>query len=191
MAVPIERRRFTTAEYERMAEAGILGEDDRVELIEGEIVSMSPIGSRHTACVKRFNVQLVRQLGDRAIVSVQDPIRLADDSEPQPDLAILRPRDDFYANGHPEPADVLLVIEVAETSRQYDRRVKLPQYARAGIPEAWLADVNGEIIERHARPANGRYQSVTRFRRGQTLTAATIPGLSLPVDDILGPARAT
>lgn len=189
MAVPIERRRFTVSEYERMAEAGILGEDDRVELIEGEIVRMSPISSQHSACVKRYTVHLVRQLGDRAIVGVQDPIRLSDESEPQPDLVVLRPRDDFYMHRHPEPPDILLIIEVAETSRRYDRNVKLPQYARAGIPEAWLTDLNEDVVERHSRPEGGRYQEVARFRRGQIITSVTIPGLALRVDDILGPPR--
>lgn len=189
MAVPSERRRFTVEEYERMAAAGILGEDDRVELIEGEIVTMSPTSSRHAACIDRGLRLLSRQLGDDVIVRVQSPIRLHERSEPEPDLALLRFRDDFYAGAHPRPEDILLVIEVAETSRQYDRKVKLPQYARAGIPEAWIFDLSGEVAERHSRHEGGRYRTVARLRRGQTPASATIPGLALPVDAILGAPR--
>jgi len=126
MAAPLVRHRFTVEEYHRMGQAGILSEDDRVELIEGEIVEMAPVGSRHAACVKRLNALLSRRAGGRALVSVQDPIRLGEHSEPQPDLALLKPREDFYAAAHPGPEDVLLVIEVAETSLEYDREVKLP-----------------------------------------------------------------
>src|SRR5438552_12280642 len=142
--VEVRRRRFTVEEYHRMAEAGILSEDDRVELIEGEIVQMSPIGPRHSACVDRLNALFTSRLRRRAIVRVQNPIVLSRWTEPQPDLTLLRPRADFYAERHPGPADVLLAVEVAETSGVYDRGTKLALYARARIPEVWLVDVRGD-----------------------------------------------
>src|SRR5438309_8182250 len=125
MSVQYQKHYFNVDEYYRMAEAGLLSEDDRVELIEGEIIEMSPIGSTHGGTVKRSSTFLNRKLGDAVIVSVQDPVRLNGFSEPQPDIALLKPRKDFYSNSHPTPEDVLLVIEVADTSLQYDRAVKL------------------------------------------------------------------
>jgi Uma2 family endonuclease len=169
-----------------MAEVGLLSEDSRVELIEGEIIEMSPIGSLHGGTVKRSSSFLNRTFGEAVIVSVQDPIRLSDFSEPQPDLALLKPRRDFYANSHPTAEDVLVVIEVADTSVEYDRSVKLPLYARAGIPEAWLLVLPKEVIEVHSQPRNGKYQKVRRLKRGKTLTSPTIPGLSCRVEDLLG-----
>jgi Uma2 family endonuclease len=134
MGVQVQRRLFTVEEYHRMAEAGILSEDDRVELIEGELVTMSPIGSRHAACVARLTA-LLFPVGGRGILWVQNPIRLGARSEPQPDVALLRYRPDFYASAHPGPEDVLLVVEVAETSADADRSLKIPLYARYGIPK--------------------------------------------------------
>ena len=130
MAVELRRYRFTTTEYDRMAEAGVLGEDDRVELIEGEILEMSPMGRRHAACVDRLTRLLVRGVGDAAIVRVQNPIVLSDHNEPQPDLALLRPRVDFYTAEHPGPEDALLVVEVSDSSVEYDRQIKVPLYAQ-------------------------------------------------------------
>lgn len=143
MSVQLLRRSFTVEEYHRMAEAGILREDDRVELLEGEIVEMTPIGSRHAACVDRLNQLGVRGVGPRAIVRVQSPVRLGERSEPQPDLTLLRARPDFYAHAHPGPADVLLIIEVAEASADADRTVKMPLYARAAIPEVPDSRISG------------------------------------------------
>lgn len=169
-----------------MIDAGILSEDDSVELIEGEVIKMSPIGKFHAACVKRLNELLVFLVGRTAIVSVQDPIRLSDFSEPQPDLALLKRRDDFYSSGHPTPEDVLMVVEVADSSVQYDRTIKMPLYARSGIPEVWLVDVAGDLVEVYARPVNGRYQDFREVRRGETLTLSSLPSLVISVDDILG-----
>jgi len=169
-----------------MAEAGILSEDDRVELIEGEIVEMSPIGSHHAACVNRLTRLFSRQGGDRAIVSVQNPIRLSEYSEPEPDLALLRPRADFYAEALPGPEDTLLVVEVMETSAQYDRERKLPLYAEAGIPEVWLVDLAAECIEVYRRPSPEGYEDVRRRCRGERLSPQAFPDVELAVDDILG-----
>lgn len=170
-----------------MARAGILSEDDRVELIEGEIITMSPIGSRHAACVKRLNQLLSQGVAQHAfLVSVQDPTRLSERSEPQPDLALLRPHPDFYAQAHPGPQDVLLVIEVAEASADYDRQVKVPLYARAGIVEAWLVDLAGESIEVYRQPSATGYGQVRQVRRGQHLSSPALPDLELAADEILG-----
>ena len=187
MPVQVLRHRFTVEEYHKMAQVGILGEDDRVELIEGEIVEMPPIGSRHAACVNRLNRLLSAKVGGRAIVSVQNPIHLSERSEPQPDLALLKPRPDFYAAAHPRPEDVLLMIEVAEASVDYDREVKMPLYAQAGIPEVWLVDLQGEFIEVHRRPSARGYGEVRQARRGERLAPEALPDpkLELPVDDLL------
>jgi len=170
-----------------MAEAGILHEDDRVELIDGEILELSPIGSRHAACVKRFIAALNRVVGDRAIVGAQDPIRLPDDTEPEPDVALLKLRDDFYASAHPGPEDVLLLVEVSDTTLEYDRSEKLKLYAGAGIPEYWIVDLNADKIEAYSRPVEGEYRDLRKFGHGETVTSSAVPGLSLAADSVLGP----
>jgi Uma2 family endonuclease len=157
MSVRIAKHWFTVAEYNRMGEAGIFSEEDRVELVEGEVIERSPIGKRHAACVKRLSALLHRRFGQTAIVSVQDPIQLNDFSEPQPDIVLLNPRDDFYEQSLPMPPDVLLLIEVAETTVQYDRLVKVPLYARASIPEVWLVNLPEEQIELYTEPISGAY----------------------------------
>lgn len=178
-----------------MAQAGIFSEDDRVELIEGEVVAMSPTGSRHAACVKRLLRLFDRSVGDRAIVSVQDPIRLSERSEPQPDLTLLKPRSDFYGQAHPGPADVLLLIEVAdlsacsaqaETSADSDRSVKLPLYARAGISEVWLVDLERERVELYWNPAPGGYQESRTVGRGERLAPQALPDLDIAGEAVLG-----
>lgn len=169
-----------------MAQAGVLGEDDRVELIEGEIVEMTPISSRHAACVDRLNRLFTRCLGEAAIVRVQSPVRLSELSESQPDLALLRPKPDFYAAAHPEPGDVLLVIEVAESSPEYEQEIKIPLYGRAGILEAWLVDLRGERIEVHRKPSRRGYTEIREARRGQRIALAAFPDRELAVADLLG-----
>jgi Uma2 family endonuclease len=185
---PPTRHRFTVADYQRLGEAGILTEDDRVELIAGEIIAMTPIGPKHLWCLNRLTYAAVRAVGDRASVSVQNPIRLADDGEPQPDLAVLRRQDG--QDTVPTGADVLLVIEVADTSLAYDRGVKLPLYAAAGIPEAWLMDLAGEKIERHSDPGPAGYRSIAIAGRGEALNSTVLPALTLAADAVLGPAAA-
>jgi Uma2 family endonuclease len=182
----VARHAFTVDEYHRMGETGILGEGARVELIEGEIIEMSPIGSPHAARVKRLNRLLVRRLGTKAIVQVQDPVVLNRFSEPQPDLAVLKPRGDFYAAKHPEPRDVLLVVEVADTSRAFDRTVKAPLYARTGVRELWVVDVIDEVVEVHRKAQRGAYREIERFRRGQKVVMGAFPNDSFRVTDILG-----
>ena len=156
--------RFRVQDYERMVADGILTEDDRCELIRGEIVEKMTIGDRHAACVNRLTRILVRLVGDRAIVAVQNPIRLAD-SVPEPDIALLRPRADFYADGKPGPEDVLLVIEVADASLAYDRAVKLPLYAENGIEACWIVDLNDSAVLVHRQPAGGSYSELQAIDR--------------------------
>jgi Uma2 family endonuclease len=185
MAVQLLKRLFTVAEYHKMVEAGILSEDDRVELLNGEIVAMSPIGSRHAACVDRLTQHLVVQVGGRAIVHVQNPIRLGEHSEPQPDLALLRRRPDFYATSHPGPGGVLLVVEVADTSAAFDREVKVPLYAQFVVPEVWLVDLAGEQVEVFRQPSPQGYQDIRTVRRGEAVAPLLLPNLSLAVDALL------
>ncbi len=180
----ITRRRFTVHDYHRMAEAGILHEDDRVELIGGEIVEMSPIGGRHAACVREINRLLSRQVDDELRVDVQSPVRLNEQEEPQPDLAVIRARD--YRNSLPTPEDMLLLIEVADTSLSSDRDVKLPLYARSGIAEVWLVDLNAEVIERHTEPSENGYRLVRRAGRGEKLESVALSTLNLSVNAVLG-----
>ncbi len=180
----VTRRRFTVEDYHRMVEAGILHEKDRVELIEGEIVEMSPIGWRHARCVAKLTSLLSRRLGEGVLVVVQNPVRMGDCGEPQPDLAVVR--EEAYEGSHPGPEGTLLVVEVSDSSLAYDRRVKLPLYARYGYAELWIVDLGGEVIERHTGPAEGGYEATRRARRGEALSSKTLPGLALSVDEVLG-----
>jgi Uma2 family endonuclease len=187
MSVQLERRYFNVDEYSRMSEAGIFSPDDRVELIEGEIVKMSPIGSLHAACVDRIvNTSLVQLAGRGVIIRVQSPIVLDNYSEPQPDISLLRSKADFYAYEHPKSVDVLMVIEVADSSVEIDRSVKIPLYAQAGIPEVVIVVLPEELIEFHVEAIGGQYQKVKILQRGDYLESTTIPNFRLSVDDILG-----
>lgn len=180
----VTRRRFTIHDYHRMAEAGILHEDDRVELIEGEIVEMTPIGARHANSVRKLNQLLSKQVSEEFFVDVQNPIRLDERNEPQPDLAVIQARD--YRESLPMPEDVLLLIEVSDTTLAYDKNVKLPLYAQAGISEVWIVDLTGETIERHTDPSRNGYRYTERASRGETLTSATLPDITISVDAVLG-----
>lgn len=179
----VRRRRLTVDEYHRMGEVGILHEDDRVELIDGELIQMAAIGTRHFTCVNTLNHMLVREAGDAAIVSVQNPVRLGMHWEPQPDVTVIRTRD--YRESLPTPEDVLLLIEVSDTTLSHDRNTKLPEYARVGIREVWIIDLKGEAVERHTEPSEGGYGLVRRARRGETLESDALPDLAIPVDAML------
>ncbi len=186
MSQQLAKHWITVDEYERMGEAGIFCSDSRLELLEGEIYEMSPIGSRHAACVDALVLILTEIANRRFIVRTQSPIRLDDYSEPQPDLALLRWRDDFYRHAHQQPADVLLVIEVADTTLDSDRRYKLPLYAKAGIPEAWLINLPDESIELYAEPSNGAYQITREFKRDEEAHSHTITDLRVSVAIAVG-----
>jgi Uma2 family endonuclease len=186
MADAVARRRFTIDEYHRMGEAGILGCDERLELIAGHIVVREPIGSRHAGTVDRLNRLWTSRLGDRAIVRVQNPVLLPTEaSEVQPDVMLLTPRADFYTASHPTPPDVLLLIEVADTSLLLDRRVKMPLYARGGIREAWLCDLTSGRVDVHGDLTAGRYANIRTFTGTQRLTFDAFPDVQLTVDQLL------
>ncbi len=184
MKAAVERFRYTIADYHRMAEVGILKEDDRVELLEGEIAVMTPIGRRHAACVDRLTRILVMRCGDEAIVRVQNPVVLSEDSEPEPDLALLRPQDDFYASAHPRPLDIFLVVEVADSSIEYDRHTKLPLYGRYGIPNVWIVDLGKRTIDAFGKPTPLGYAERRTFSRGESLRLEQ-PDLNIEVSEIL------
>ncbi|HZS94813.1 MAG TPA: Uma2 family endonuclease [Chloroflexota bacterium] len=183
MATEPVHRRITVDDYHHLLDAGILSEDDRVELIDGEIVAMGPIGGRHVACVNNLTQLLTAYIGDSAMVSIQNPVRIGEFQEPEPDVAIIRRRS--YGDDLPATKDVLLLMEVSITSLDYDRRTKLPLYAAAGIPEVWLVDVPGEAIERHTNPADGVYRLAIRAGRGESIASLALPHLTLTTDDVL------
>lgn len=186
MAMPLAAHRFTVDEYHRMGEAGVFDEDDRVELIDGQVVEMTPIGPAHGGCVNRLTRLFAPLAGREATLSVQNPLVLAEHQEPQPDVVVLRHRADGYGAQHPGAADVLLLIEVGDTSVGSDRHAKIPIYARAGIPEAWLVDLPADRIEVYRHPAGGRYADVTTLARGASLAPLAFPNLRLGTDEILG-----
>ncbi len=174
--------RWTVADLERMLGSGLLDETDRVELIEGELIDMAPIGSRHANLVDVIAQLLVRRLPPGYRVRVQNPIRLGELSEPQPDIAVVRDRS--YAAAHPEAADVLLLIEVADTTLEIDRDIKLPLYARHGVPECWLVDVAGSQLSIHREPAEGEYRRIHRPTLGETLRLLSADGPELRVAEV-------
>jgi len=178
-------RPFTVDEYYRMAEAGILGEDDRVELLDGEIVQMSPVGVAHSACVDLLTRALEAVRRHAATIRVQSPIRLGKYSEPEPDVSVLRGQPRDYVERHPGPADVLLVVEVADTSLLYDRRRKVPAYARSGIPEVWLVDLPAKRVSVFRGPGADGYGTLEELAAGDELTIQAIPAVTIPVRDIL------
>lgn len=185
MAIQLERARrlFTVEEYDRMVETGILGHDDRVELIEGEIVEMTPIGRRHAAFVDNLARLFITRVGDRAVVRVQGPVTVSRRSEPQPDLIVLRPRSYLVSGARTE--DVLLVIEVADTSLNYDRTVKLRLYARAGIPEYWILDAEAETVEVCREPTADGYRVVRRLGREEVVAPLALVDVTIAIRDIL------
>lgn len=184
-AMPV-RHRFTIDEYHRMGDAGIFHEDSRVELIEGDVVHMCPIGTRHTGGVNRLNALFTRRLGGRVVVSVQNPVILDDYSEPQPDLTVLAFRSDYYEGAHPRPSDTLLAIEVADSSLSYDRNVKSKLYARKHIRELWIVDVVGRALDVYRRPAASGYREHERLVRGKRVAMRAFPRVFFRVADVLG-----
>ena len=186
MAVEPKRHRFTRDEYHRMARTGILKLDARVELIDGDIVEMSPIGRRRNSRVDWFARTFIQRLGDAAIVRIRGSIVLDDHGESEPDLVLLRPRADFYADADAMPSDVLLIVEVADSSEGYDRRTKAPLYARHGIPELWIVDLTRDRIVRYTDPTPDGYATTRVFSRGESLSPLALPTLTLNVADILG-----
>jgi Uma2 family endonuclease len=186
MTVERLRRRFTVADYHKMIDVGILHEDDRVELLNGEINQMSPLDPKHVAQVNRLNDLFSELLGRKVIISVQNPVALDDLSEPEPDLALLRRRSDYYASGHPSAADVLLLIEVANTSAQYDRTEKLPRYAAAGMHELWIINLKRQTVEQYTQPDGDEYLNRRIIKRGTISATHPELELTLTIDTIFG-----
>jgi Uma2 family endonuclease len=177
--------RFTVDEFHRMAAAGVFTEDDRVELLEGEVTVMTPIGHRQSAVVDHLNERLGEALRGRVLVRVQGPVRLGTRSEPQPDIALLRRSADYYRSGHPVAGDVFLIIEVADTAVEYDR-AKVRLYAEAGVPEVWIVDLPGDRIEVYRTPRAGRYEWSTTLGRRDSVSPEAFPDVVIAVADILG-----
>ena len=184
---PPMHRKFTVDEYYLMAEVGILKRDERVELIEGEIVVMPPIGPGHSGSVLISNSVFSEQAHGRFLVQIQNPIRLSEDSEPQPDAMLLRLRDDRYTTSHPTSADVLLLIEISDSSLEYDRETKAHIYGRSGISETWVKNLPEDCIERFTEPGPDGYARHTVHHRGETLTPVALPDLEFAVSDLLPP----
>jgi len=176
------RHKLTVTDIYGMLDAGILHEDDRIELIDGELLDMAPIGSDHATTVDRLTEALVLACAGRAIVRVQNPVRLDDLNEPQPDVSILRPGN--YRNAHPGPADVLLLVEVADSSLRFDRRVKLPLYARFGIPEVWIVNLQRRVLEAHRTPADGAYADTTEHTPTERVSPSLLPEPALTLAGI-------
>ncbi len=180
-----KRRLFDVNEYYALAEAGILSEDDRVELLDGEIVTMAPIGSRHASCVARLTQLCNALVGSGAMVWTQNPVRLDSGTEPQPDLMLLEPRDDYYSREHPRPEDVLLLVEVSDTTVESDRGVKLPLYARSGIREVWIVDLTAQTVETYSEPEGDSYAKTASVGLDGELSPTALGDVSLPVGQFL------
>ena len=180
------RHWLTVDDYYRMAEIGILDDEARVELIDGEVIDMAPPGSPHAGTVTYLTEVLMGAVAGRASVRVQNPVRLDKYSEPQPDLALLRRRDDFYRERHPQPDDVLLIVEVAASSLRFDRKKKVPLYARHGIPEMWLVDLGGRRLVRYRAPQHGSYTLVDEPDLGTALEVSTLSGVLVDLQRLFG-----
>jgi Uma2 family endonuclease len=181
---PVPRHRLTRRDYHRMGEAGILGNNDRVELLEGQLVDMSPIGPRHAIVTENLNTLLVTAFAGLAWARCQDPVVLDDGSEPQPDMALVQRPWRGYPDAHPGPDDIFLLIEVADTSLDFDRMVKLELYARAGIREVWIVDLTTDLVLVHRGPSGGGYGSVVRVEAPAVLGVEVLPGVTIPVAEV-------
>ena len=186
MLVQLDRKRFTVTDFQQMIETGILQEGyDRCELLNGEIITMATIGRKHASNVNRQTKLFHRILRETIIVSIQNPIELGPFSQPEPDLALLRWQDDYYESGHPKAEDVYLVIEVADTTLETDRTIKLPLYAQTGIVEVWIVNLQDNQIEVYRQPIEHTYSITQIFTKGDTLTIAALPEVTIAVNDIL------
>ena len=186
MSVQTQKRLFTVQEYHLMSEAGVFANHERVELIEGEIIQMAAIGTRHASCVKRLNRRFSVIPEEIAILGVQDPIQLTERTEPQPDFVLLQPRADYYETAHPIPSEVLLLVEVSDSTVNFDRDVKVPNYARSGIQEVWLWDLEANCLEVYREPTANGYTSIQKFERGEIVSPLAFPDFQVSVNLILG-----
>ncbi|MDF0554083.1 Uma2 family endonuclease [Kamptonema sp. UHCC 0994] len=186
MPVQLLKRLFTVEEYHLMTKAGIIADSDRVELIEGEIILMAAIGTRHAGCVRRVARVFSQLPENRAIFDVQNPVQLSERAEPQPDVVLLQPRADYYDTAHPTPSEVLLLVEVADSTIDYDRDVKIPIYSRSQIQEVWLVNLVAECLEVYRQPTPNGYSLIQRFWRGQQVSPLAFPELEVSLDFVLG-----
>jgi Uma2 family endonuclease len=184
MVVQLLRKKFTVAEFQQMAETGIIKDDDRVELLEGEIIEMGKIGSRHAAFVDHLNDLFREKLGRRVLVRIQNPIQVGSYSQPQPDVALVRRRDDYYEEAHPSPLDVFLLVEVADTTIESDREIKIPLYGRSGILETWLINLNETCVEVYRQPSPDGYQQEQKLLPGQIIIPDAFPNIQVMVNEI-------
>lgn len=185
------RYRLTVAEYHRLGEMGIFDEDSRVELIEGDLIAMPPIGEQHASKTRQLNRLFSTRVREAAFVDVQNPVALDGHSEPQPDIVLLKPRPDFYESAHPRPEDVLLLIEVSDSTLRYDRDTKVPLYARAGIPEVWLLDLAGQRLEVYRRPSPEGYREIHYPAPAESIAPVLLPELILSVASLFVPTSLT
>jgi Uma2 family endonuclease len=179
------RLRFSVDEYYRMIELGLLKDCEKAEIIEGELIKKMTIGDRHAAVVNLLNRFFVKNVSDYVLVSVQNPVRLSDYNEPEPDVALADLRK-YDGKRHPQPAEIILIVEVSDSTLKYDRDVKLALYAEAEIPEVWIVNLPNDIIEVHQKPSVGIYQLAKIFKRGETLASEILPELSIAVNEVLG-----
>ena len=186
METEVTRKLFTVDEYYRMGEVGIFSEDARLELIEGEIIEMSPVGIRHVSCVNRANAFFASRLANKAMLSVQNPVLLSSDTMPQPDIILARPREDFYGSRRIVPADIFLVLEVSDTTLRYDRNRKMPLYAKWGVPELWIENLGNDAILVFRNPGPSGYSTALTLHRGESISLAEFPDTTFTVDELLG-----
>jgi Uma2 family endonuclease len=186
MQIEVTKKLFTVDDYYRMAEAGIIGPEERTELIDGEIIQKSPPGNRHVACVNRANTTFVEAFRQRAIVSVQNPLRLNIYNEPQPDIVVLQPRSDFYESIRFSPEHVFFVVEISDTSPAFDRKVKLARYAEFGVPEVWIEDLKHDLLLVFRELEGKSYKSSLSLRRGDSVSPIAFPDVVLKVEQLLG-----
>lgn len=179
------RLRFSVDEYYKMIEIGILKDYEKAEIIEGELIQKTPIGDKHAAVVNRLNRFFSRSVGEDILISVQNPVRLSDYDEPEPDI-VLADLAKFDGSRHPRPAETLLIVEVSDTTLKYDRDVKVSLYAEAEIPEVWIVNLKNEIVEVHQKPSVGIYQLAQIYKRGESVKSSVLPNLEIEVDKILG-----
>ncbi len=186
MSLSLITRKFTVEEYEKMATEGIIKPDEKVELIRGEIIKMSPMGTRHAAGIARLTQLFSRKFGDLILLGVQNPIRLNNNSQPEPDLSLLIPRSDFYVAAYPCPQDIYLIIEVSDSTLDYDHYTKIPLYAEANIQEVWIVNLKEECLEVYRHPLHGSYQAIQKYYRGESIFIESFPAIELTLIEILG-----
>jgi len=186
MSLSLITRKFTVEEYEKMTTQGIIKPDEKVELIRGEIIKMSPMGTRHAAGIYRLTQLFYRKFGDLILLGVQNPIRLNNNSQPEPDLSLLIPRSDFYVAAYPCPQDIYLIIEVSDSTLDYDRYTKIPLYAEANIQEVWIVNLKEECVEVYRHPRHGSYRDIQKYYRGESIFIESFPEIELTLIAILG-----